>query len=778
MRKIIILFLFFISISISLVSLFLAIPRTKAATGIDEKVDHALQFAKEQLKRSVSKINDPATLVKSTQPDGSWNSIKPGDWTSGFYPGLLWFISEYSKEPDFRKWAQEWTASLEEQKNNTGDHDTGFRIYCSYGNGYRITHRSEYRDVILTAARSLATRFNPKVGCIRSWDFGDWTFPVIIDNMMNLEMLFWASKNGGDPAWYDLAVKHALTTMQNHIRPDGGSFHVVDYDPETGMVRGKYTHQGYQENSTWSRGEAWAIYGFTVAYRETGNKQFLETAQKIAHYFLSHLPEDHVPYWDFQAPKIPHEPRDSSAAAIAASALLELSTLVPEKVEKNNLHQAAGEILKSLCSPAYLTEGTKLASLLQHATGSKPHDSEVDVGIIYGDYYFVEALLRFKDPTRIPKPSSKARGITPAGSARVVVSAANPMAMERGSETISIPWLEVSRRQPTLRPQGVEVVDNDSGKTIPSQTIDVDMNGTIDELIFQADFKPSQTKTYTIQSSHDSSTEKPETKVFGMFYKGREDFAWENDRIAFRMYGPWLRQELISSGVDVWVKKVHYPIIEKWYSPGYNYHQDSGEGLDFYSVGTSRGCGGTAIWKNGKMFPSDNFSSYKIIANGPIRVMFELKYDAWDVEEMKVSEVKRISLDAGRTLSQFEVFYSCDPKPEEIQEAIGLLHHGGSHVANDKDYAWIAVWGAPDKSGNGELGTGIVVDHKRWIRFAESGNQFLAITYATPGKPAIHYAGAGWSKSGGFSNPADWYAYIDKFAQKLNNPVKISLSKH
>jgi len=378
-----------------------------SASSLDARAGHALRFAADQMKKALAKVSDPALLVRTTAPDGSWKTIKAGDWTSGFFPGLLWCLSEYTGDRVLRKAAEERTASLEEQKNNTNDHDVGFRMMCSYGNGYRITKNPAYRDVILTAARSLATRFNPAVGCVRSWNHGSWTFPVIIDNMMNLELLFWASKNGGDPGLYDIAVKHALTTMQNHVRPDGGTFHVVDYDKQTGAIVKKQTHQGYRDDSTWARGQAWAVYGFTMTYRETGDKRFLETARKLADYFISHLPPDRVPYWDFQVPASHGEPRDSSAAAIAASGLLELSALGSNKQEAQKYRTAALGMLESLCSPAYLAEGTSLASVLQHATGGKPMNSEIDAGLIYGDYYFVEALMRYLKSGRIQKPTSR-----------------------------------------------------------------------------------------------------------------------------------------------------------------------------------------------------------------------------------------------------------------------------------------------------------------------------------------------------------------------------------
>ncbi len=388
---------------LSIQSLALSTPPSRG--DLNGTADQALRFAGEQLKETVARNPDPEFLVRSTMPDGSWNKIKPSDWTSGFFPGLLWLLSEHSGDKEFRKWAEERTASLEGQKNNTNDHDVGFRMMSSFGNGYRITKNPAYREVLLTSAKSLASRFNPTVGCIRSWNHGNWTFPVIIDNMMNLELLFWASKNGGDRSLYDIAVKHALTTMKNHVRPDGGTFHVVDYNKETGEVLKRQTHQGYRDDSTWSRGHAWGIYGFTMAYRETADRRFLATAMKLANYFLGHLPEDHIPYWDFQAPNIPNEPRDSSAAAIASSGLLELSSLLQGAEEAKKYHEAAISMLESLCSPRYLSRGTKLSSILQHATGSKAQESEVDVGLIYGDYYFVEALMRYKDPQRIPRPT-------------------------------------------------------------------------------------------------------------------------------------------------------------------------------------------------------------------------------------------------------------------------------------------------------------------------------------------------------------------------------------
>ncbi len=370
-----------------------------------KKAQQALSYALGQITATAQNGKE-GLFARTTEPDGSWRWVKPNDWTSGFFPGLLWLLHESSGKKQLREWAEKWTAALEDQKNNVKTHDVGFILNSSFGNGLRITGRSEYRSVLLAGAKSLSSRFNPTIGCIRSWDHGTWTFPVIIDNLMNLELLFWAAQNGGEPRFREIAVSHALKTIAEHIRPDGGTFHVVDYDPVSGAVKQKKTHQGYRDDSTWTRGQAWGIYGFTMCFRETGDRRFLEAATRLANYFLDRLPPDYVPYWDFQAPGIPQEPRDSAAGAIAASGLLELCLRTPDAALQSRYRQAAEKILDSLCSPAYLTRGTPMKSILAHATGSKAANSEVDVALIYGDYYFVEALLRYLHPERIPKPAA------------------------------------------------------------------------------------------------------------------------------------------------------------------------------------------------------------------------------------------------------------------------------------------------------------------------------------------------------------------------------------
>ncbi|MGB5417361.1 glycoside hydrolase family 88 protein, partial [Algibacter sp.] len=251
------------------------------------------------------------------------------DWTSGFFPGNLWQIYKLTGNEPYKKRAEQWTAFVEKEKFNAGTHDMGFKVFCSFGNGLSIEKDNEtYKNVIIKSAQTLSSRFNEKIGSIRSWDFKRdvWQFPVIIDNMMNLELLFEATKISGDSTFHKIAVTHANTTLKNHFRPDGSTWHVLDYDTISAQVRAKVTHQGIHDNSAWARGQGWAIYGYTMAYRHTKDAVYLERAKATADFFINHknLPEDGIPYWDFDNPKIPNTSRDASAGAIVASALVEL----------------------------------------------------------------------------------------------------------------------------------------------------------------------------------------------------------------------------------------------------------------------------------------------------------------------------------------------------------------------------------------------------------------------------------------------------------------------
>lgn len=332
-----------------------------------------------------------------TFEDGRVKMVGAKDWTSGFFPGSLWLMYELTQNEKFKTEAQYYTSLLDSAQYNKGTHDLGFILYCSYGNGFRLTADSSYRQVLLNGAKSLMTRYNSKIGLIRSWDFNKdiWQYPVIIDNMMNLEFLLWASKVSGDTSMKTACISHADKTMANHYRLDNSCFHMVDYDTITFMPHRKQTYQGYSDSSSWARGQAWGLYSYTMMYRETKDKKYLEQAQKIAVFILDHprLPDDKIPYWDFDAPNIPAEPRDASAAAIIASALIELSSYVPE----NSKYFAAAEtILKNLSSDKYLAaKGENGLFILKHSTGNWPKKSEIDTPLNYADYYFIEALSRY-----------------------------------------------------------------------------------------------------------------------------------------------------------------------------------------------------------------------------------------------------------------------------------------------------------------------------------------------------------------------------------------------
>lgn len=320
-------------------------------------------------------------------------------WVSGFYPGALLYLFEFTKDTSLYNEALRRMKVIEKEKYNKTTHDLGFMMYCSFGNAYRLQPISHYKEVLITSAKSLATRFNAKVGCIRSWDSEPSKFMVIIDNMVNLELLFAATRLTGDSSFYKIAVSHANTTMKNHFRADYSSYHLVIYDPQTGDVIKKQTVQGAFDSSAWARGQAWGLYGYTVCYRETKDKKYLNQANHIAQFILHHpnLPKDKIPYWDFDAPGIPSAPRDASAGAVICSALLELAQYVPKKTGKEYL-KGAEKMLKSLESSAYSAAiGGNGGFILKHGVGNYPRKADVDVPLIYADYYFVEALTRYRN---------------------------------------------------------------------------------------------------------------------------------------------------------------------------------------------------------------------------------------------------------------------------------------------------------------------------------------------------------------------------------------------
>lgn len=341
-------------------------------------------------------------LPRSLDSAGNLVTCVPSHWVSGFYIGTLCYLYSALKDPQLLEEAATRAKLLDDQQYNTNTHDLGFMMNCSIGNLYKIQPTEERRRILINSAKSLATRFNPKVGCIRSWGKSDDTsqFRVIIDNMMNLELLMWAFRQTGDSALYKIAVTHANTTMRNHFRPNYSSYHLVIYDPATGAVRKKQTVQGYANESSWARGQSWGLYGYTMMYRETGDNRYLEQANQIAGFILSnpHLPDDKVPYWDYDAPGIPNASvyRDASAGAVMASALVELSGYVNGTLA-TKYRNVAKTIVSTLSSPAYRAAyGDNGGFLLKHSVGHLPGKSEIDKPLTYADYYYIEALERLK----------------------------------------------------------------------------------------------------------------------------------------------------------------------------------------------------------------------------------------------------------------------------------------------------------------------------------------------------------------------------------------------
>lgn len=366
-----------------------------------EVKQNEMEFAGEQLKTAFQeiekvKLKHPDLVAPRSLREDTLFMVKPRDWTSGFFSGNLWWMYEATNEDFWKEKAMEFNAPIESMKHYKGSHDLGFMFYNSFGKGYQLTGNEQYKTIMLDAAAALITRFDERVGAIRSWDHNrdKWQYPVIIDNMMNLEFLFWATKVTGDSTYYKIADSHAETTLANHFRDDFSSYHVIDYDTLTGNVVNRHTHQGYAHESAWSRGQAWGLYGYVMCYRETGKVKYLEMAEKIAKFMLEHpnMPEDLVPYWDYDAPEIPNAPRDASAAAIMASAMFELDNYLPGN--DRFYKRTANQVLDNLTASYRSDMGGNKGFILDHSTGHLPGKHEVDVPLVYADYYYLEALQR------------------------------------------------------------------------------------------------------------------------------------------------------------------------------------------------------------------------------------------------------------------------------------------------------------------------------------------------------------------------------------------------
>lgn len=377
---------------------------TKNNSSLLQKVDSVLQIAEEQsIAMAESLIDKPNTFPRSINENGELVTSDSEWWCSGFFPGTLWYLYENSNNEVLKKYAEIYTNRIDHDQWNSIDHDIGFIVFCSYGNGYRLTQNPEYKAIIKSAAHKLALRMNPKTAALLSWNpapwNNQWQYPVIIDNMMNLELLMWTGLNYNDGDLIKTAEMHANTTIRNHYRSDNSCFHVISYDTITGQPHIKQTAQGFSDESAWARGQSWGLYGFTMMYRESKNKIYLNQAIKIADFLVNHpnLPNDKIPYWDYDAPDIPNALRDASASAIMASALLELSEYADEPKATKYKSTAAKQI-ETLCSNEYLAGvGENGNFILKHSLGHMPMKSEVDVPLSYADYYFVEALMRYKN---------------------------------------------------------------------------------------------------------------------------------------------------------------------------------------------------------------------------------------------------------------------------------------------------------------------------------------------------------------------------------------------
>lgn len=378
------------------------------ATVNDPDVNAVMSQAVRKIRQTLAAQTDREGIPRNV-PTGStsWETVSYDSWVSGFWPGVLWYIYDYTNDDEWRQVAHEGNQPVAKVlAGEKRDHDLGFQFFCSFGNGYRLTGNPQYKEYLFQAADQLAGMYNPAVGTILSWPHANDRYKTehntIIDSLMNLELLFWVARNGGNRAYFDIARRHARVTMENQIRPDYTHWHVVAYDTETGAAVQKVTRQGHSDDSLWARGQAWGIYGYAMIFRETREKEFLRTATRMADVFLERLPADHVPYWDFDAPDIPDAPRDASAAAVAASGLLELSELVKDKTVAEKYYTKAVEILGSLWKN-YVAPLDSPA-ILDHSVGNYPRGREIDIPIIYGDYYFIESLLRLREMEKRPHP--------------------------------------------------------------------------------------------------------------------------------------------------------------------------------------------------------------------------------------------------------------------------------------------------------------------------------------------------------------------------------------
>ncbi len=364
----------------------------------------------------------------------------------------------------------------------------------------------------------------------------------------------------------------------------------------------------------------------------------------------------------------------------------------------------------------------------------------------------------------------------------LTVRADNPLQIARPSETIAIPWATVRAQLPAAQPSAVRVLDA-LGTEVVSQVVDNDGDGRMDELIFQGDFGAGESKRYSVEArAPQPAPAKP--RVYAVHTDPRDDVAWESDRIGFRIYGQglWKVDSLNSSGLDIWVKRTRDPIVDKWYAKGHDeYHRDTGEGADFFDVGETLGAGGTGIWRNEKLYRALNFKTWRVIANGPVRAIFELQYQPWDAGGQRVSESKRVAIDAGHNLNHIvSTFRAEGGASGDIPWVTGIVKRASVYGSESKarSWAWLSEWGPllPKGGGHGEMGIGILLPSEAVVDWKETKEHYMAVSRARSGEPVSYWVGAGWTASGDFRDVRDWVSYLDQWAQRLGAPIKTTIT--
>ena len=368
-------------------------------------------------------------------------------------------------------------------------------------------------------------------------------------------------------------------------------------------------------------------------------------------------------------------------------------------------------------------------------------------------------------------------------SSRVSVRAENTLPIERRDETIAIAWNDLRAALPAVQAQRVRVIEAATGREAVTQVLDANGDGQPDSLLFQSSFWPTESRAFFVEAVASAAGAK--ARVHARYDVPRDDMAWENDRVAFRIYGQGLWKtpdSLISNGIDVWPKRTRELVLEKWYGKGHDeYHTDRGEGADFFNVGPTLGAGGTAIWRDGKLHRFQNFKTHRIVADGPIRAIFDLEYEPIDAGGQWVAETKRIIIDAGSNLYRSESVFRTDGAAE-IPYAIGFVKRKGMIGSTSKaqPWGWLAAWGPVDvkqgEGGHGELGTAVLLDRQRVVDWKESDDHYFAVSTARPGQPVVHYIGAGWTASGDFPDVRVWWDYLTKSSQRLAAPIKVTVS--